>query len=142
MTDRLSERAALEDTLFLALTRPAMMWGVPSVGCLLNVTGSIIVGSWLGIGSWRVLAWIAFLMPSVHFAMRWAAARDHNLFRTKLLYLETKGRSGGTALWGGSSLTPLPGRWPRRAAELPISIGADTGSVETGAEAGREAGDV
>lgn len=134
MADVPDDRGMLEDTLFLALTRPAMMWGVPAVGCLVNVTGSIIVGSWLGIGSWRVLAWIAFLMPSVHFAMRWAAAKDHNLFRTKLLYLETKGRSGGTALWGGSTLAPLPVRWPRRAADLPLSVGIDIDLTEADGE--------
>lgn len=113
-----TDPAALEDTLFLALTRPSMMFGVPSVGCMLNVTGSVIVSAWLGMGSWHILAWMICLMPSVHFLMRWAAARDHNWFRTAGLGIETKGH--GTDKWGGSTLTPLPSVWPGTAKGMDV----------------------
>lgn len=120
--DMEARRAALEDTLFLALTRPAMMLGVPSVGLMLNVTGSIIVSSWLGMGSWHILAWMIVLMPTVHFLMKWAVAKDHNLFRTKLLWIETKGQSALDTDWGGSSVTPIPAVWPTRSKDLDISV--------------------
>jgi len=117
------DRANIEDTLFVALLRPAMMFGVPATGCMLNVTGSIIVSSWLGMGSWHILAWMIVLLPSIHMLMRYAVSRDHNWFRTRLLFVETKGRSS-TAMWGGSSLTPLPTRWPSKAVDMPVGIGS------------------
>jgi type IV secretion system protein VirB3 len=117
-----ARRAALEDTLFLALCRPSMMLGVPSVGLMLNVTGSIIVSAWIGMGSWRILMWMVILMPTVHLIMRFAVAKDHNLFRTKLLMIETKGRSGFDNFWGGSSVTPIPAVWPRKSRDLNISV--------------------
>jgi type IV secretion system protein VirB3 len=115
-------RAALEDTLFLALTRPAMMLGVPSVGLMLNVCGSIVVSSWLGMGSWHILAWMVALMPTVHFLMKWAVAKDHNLFRTKILFVETKGQSTLNGNWGGSTVTPIPAVWPSKSKDLDISV--------------------
>lgn len=124
MTDQADHRTILEDTLFVALLRPAMMWGVPATGCMLNISGSIIVSSWLGLGSWHIMLWMAVLMPAVHMVMRYAVSQDYNWFRTRLLFLETKAKSGNIAFWGGSSLSPLP-RMPKKPAEMPISLGWD-----------------
>jgi len=112
-----------DDMLFLALTRPAMKWGVPAVGCMLNISGSMIVGAWLGVGNGlMILMWWSALIVPIHLLMRYAVSRDHNFFRVWLLWLETKGGSVGSDIWGGATLSPLPVRWPRKAKDLPISV--------------------
>ena len=72
------------DTLFLALTRPAMKWGVPWEGFFVITVGTVFGGMILG----SPLYWLAW--PAIHLAMRAAVARDHNRFRIWRLWLETK----------------------------------------------------
>jgi type IV secretion system protein VirB3 len=117
-----------EDCLYLALTRPAMRAGCPVVGLMLNLSGSVLFAAWAGLLVRFSLFYGLALFVVVHFVMRILVERDHNIFRIKLLWMETKGRSlAAFELWGGSTLTPLTSRWPRKAADLPISIGWDDG---------------
>jgi type IV secretion system protein VirB3 len=114
MTCDPEERLA-EDTLFLACTRPAVVLGVPMEAMGINI----------------ILTAIAFLAghsplclligPALHRVFRAICKSDHNAFRVLWLYVETKGRSSNTALWGGSSATPLPLR--RRFAPLEADRG-------------------
>lgn len=97
------------DTLFLALTRPPMHWGVPYEGFCCNVVGSFLIGLWLG----SPLYWPICIV--IHLPMRALASLDHNFFRVRRLQIETRGKSVGSDTWGGSSLAPLP-RWPARTA--------------------------
>lgn len=113
-------RAAIEDTLYVACTRPAMMLGVQAEAFMLNISGSIIIGGWLGVGSWHKLIYWPVLIGGIHLIQRYAYARDHNWFRVWKLGIETKG--WGTATWGGSSVTPIPAGWPRKAKDLPIGL--------------------
>lgn len=87
---------------------------------MLNVCLSIIVSAWVGMHSWHMMLYMAVLIPSIHMVMRYASARDHNWFRVRLLGIESKGY--GTATWGGSTVTPIPARWPRKAKDLPIGL--------------------
>lgn len=111
-------REALENTLFVVLTRPAVFMGVPVVGCLLNVAGSVIAGSWLGIGSWHMLVWWIVLIPAIHGIMRAAVARDYFMFRVAMVWMDTKGQAVIDTRWGGSSLTPLPIGFPKKSKEM------------------------
>lgn len=104
------------DTLFLALTRPPMKWGVPYEGFVCNVVGSFLIGLWLG----SPLYWPICIL--VHFPMRALASHDHNFFRVRRLMIQTKGQSVGSDLWGGSSLAPLPSRHLRPASQVPGSV--------------------
>jgi len=113
-------RAAIEDTLYVACCRPAMMLGVPAEGLMLNLCGSVIASAWAGMHSWHMLAYMAASVLSVHMVMRFASARDHNWFRVFQLGAQTKGF--GTARWGGSTLTPIPAKWPGRARDLSIDL--------------------
>lgn len=123
-----NEPPQLEDILFLALCRPAMKFGVPVVGLLINLSGSVMFAAWAGLVVNFSLLYGALLFVAVHFIMRLLVERDHNMFRIKLLWVETKGRSlAAFEVWGGSTLTPLTRRWPRKPADLPISIGWDDG---------------
>jgi len=97
-----------EDTLFLACTRPAMVWGVPmeAMGINLIVTGLAFL---LG-GS---LAWLSLALV-LHAVFRGVCATDHNAFRVLTVWLETRARARNGLLWGGSSCTPAPLRRLRR----------------------------
>jgi len=97
------------DTLFLALTRPPMKWGVPYEGFVCNVVGSFLIGLWLG----SPLYWPICLI--IHVPMRALTSLDHNFFRVRRLQIQTKGASVGSDMWGGSSLAALP-VWPARSA--------------------------
>ena len=104
-----------EDTLFLACTRPAMIAGVPveAMGVNIMVSGfAFLVG-----GS---LAYLA-IAPVLHLVFRELVKRDHNRFRVLLVFMDTKGRSRNSGLWGGSSCSPL--KVIRRYSEKDLSLG-------------------
>jgi type IV secretion system protein VirB3 len=98
------------DTLYLACTRPAMKWGVPIEGYVLNVGLTWIFGMALG----SPLYWAAFF--PVHLVMRALANKNPNFFRELRLWLETKGSNiTGT-------LNALPVGRPRKAAEVASAV--------------------
>lgn len=92
----------VEDPLFLACTRPAMVLGVPmeAMGVNVIVSGMIFL---IGGSLFYLLA-----APVIHLVFRAVCKVDHNAFRLILMFLDTKGRSRNGRLWGGSSATPLP----------------------------------
>ncbi|WP_421937324.1 type IV secretion system protein VirB3 [Phenylobacterium sp.] len=102
----------IEEPLFLACTRPAMILGVPMEAMALNVIVSAV--AFLAGGSLLYL----LLAPALHLVFQAVCKTDPNAFRILYLYVETRGRSRNGGLWGGSSRTPLPLRPRRRAAEL------------------------
>lgn len=91
----------VEDTLFLACTRPAMVLGVPMEAMGLNIIAS---GLCFLVGGSLLYLLIAFALHGVFTAI---CRTDHNAFRLLLVYLDTKGRARNGALWGGGSYTPL-----------------------------------
>lgn len=92
----------VEDTLFLACTRPVMVLGVPFEAMAINMIVSSV--AFLAGHS------LAYLLaaPVLHFLFRAICKTDPNAFRVLYLFVETKGRARNNALWGGSSATPLP----------------------------------
>lgn len=90
------------DILFLALTRPAMKFGVPFEALLINALMTINIGIILG----SPLYWALGIV--IHFPMRVIASKDHNFFRVYRLWFETKAQALKTSAWGGSMLSPLP----------------------------------
>jgi len=104
------ERLA-EDTLFLACTRPAMVLGVPMEAMGINIIVTAI--AFLAGHSMLYL----LIAPAVHVVFQAICRSDHNAFRLLWLYVETKGRSRNSQLWGGSSTTPLPLRRRHSAVE-------------------------
>ena len=101
------------DTLFIALTRPAMMWGVPFEAFFVNAGLTAALVMWGGRGN--VIYYAA--APVLHFILRLLASRDHNFFRIWTVWARTKGRAYANSAFGGSTLEPLPGR-PSRPEEL------------------------
>ncbi|MBJ7483480.1 MAG: type IV secretion system protein VirB3 [Brevundimonas sp.] len=98
----MSEERLIEDPLFLACTRPAMIMGVPMEAMGVNV---MISGLAFLVGGSLLYLLIA---PVLHLVFRAVCKVDHNAFRLLLVFVDTKGRARNGALWGGSSPTPLP----------------------------------
>ena len=95
------EERVAEDILFLACTRPAMILGVPMEAMGINIILTAIVFL-----AGRSLLYL-LIAPALHLVFQAICKSDHNAFRLLWLYVETKGRSRNSALWGGSSTTPL-----------------------------------
>lgn len=102
----------IEEPLFLACTRPAMILGVPMEAMALNVMVSAV--AFLAGGSLLYL----LIAPALHLVFQAVCKTDPNAFRILYLYVETRGRSRNGGLWGGSSRSPLRLRPCRRAADL------------------------
>lgn len=103
------------DVLFLALTRPALMWGVPLEGLLLNAATVFFLGVTLKAPTvWRspVMFW-ALAIP-VHMAMRELTSWDYHWSRTLILSLRS--------LALGSKLVSLPRGKPKTGQELSSSV--------------------
>ncbi|MFK4056838.1 type IV secretion system protein VirB3 [Brevundimonas sp. NPDC046655] len=98
----MAEERLIEDPLFLACTRPAMVMGVPMEAMGVNVILSGVV--FLVGGSLLHL----LIAPALHLVFRAVCRTDHNAFRLLFAYVDTKGRARNGATWGGSSPTPLP----------------------------------
>lgn len=97
----ISRQALVEDTLFIACTRPAMFAGVTMEAMGMNVIATTIF--YLAAGS------VAYALVGVvfHFIFRALVKHDHNMFRIVVAWVETRGRSRTTSHWGGSSISPL-----------------------------------
>lgn len=104
------------DTLFVAMTRPTVKWGVPFEGFVANaiLTGGVTVGI--------VHSPPGFLIGvCVHFALREICRINPHFFHQANLYQATKMRSLTKHIWGGSRLQPSPTQ-VRRAAEMVTSV--------------------
>lgn len=96
------EERLVEDPLFLACTRPAMVAGVPMEAMGLNLMVSATVFLAAHSPAWLLIA------PALHAVFHAVCKSDHNAFRVLWQFVETKGRSRTGLAWGGSSPTPLP----------------------------------
>ena len=99
-----SEERLVENPLFLACTRPAMVLGVPMEAMGLNLIVCAVVFLAANLPAWLLLA------PALHLVCQAVCKSDPNAFRVIWQYLETKGRARNAAAWGGSSFPPLPVR--------------------------------
>ncbi len=108
----MTDERLIDEPLFLACTRPAMVLGVPMEAMGVNVIVSGVV--FLVGGSLLYL----LVAPALHLVFRAVCKADHNAFRLLFVFVDTKGRSRNGSAWGGSSPTPLPLVRRYRAAEL------------------------
>jgi type IV secretion system protein VirB3 len=98
----MAETRLIDEPLFLACTRPAMVLGVPMEAMGVNV---ILSGLAFLVGGSLLYLLVA---PAMHLVFRAICKADHNAFRLLFVFVDTKGRSRNGAIWGGSSPTPLP----------------------------------
>jgi len=96
------EARPTEDTLFLALTRPALWLGVPLEAALLIAMAAVLM---LLLTSNPLYA--IGLGGALLGAARLIVRTDYNMFRLIFLWGRTKARSQNRAYWAGSSYSPL-----------------------------------
>ncbi|AXJ97545.1 type IV secretion system protein VirB3 [Sphingomonas sp. FARSPH] len=91
------------NTLFLAVTRPALWAGIPIEAAVPILLVSVIVL----IGTNNPV--YAGISGAVMYALaRLVVRQDVNAFRLLFLWGRTKAANRNRAFWGGSSYTPLP----------------------------------
>lgn len=93
----------LKDTLFLAVTRPALWAGIPIEAAVLLLISSASVLIWSNSPIYAGLV-VAFGYSIARLIVR----HDVNAFRLLFLWGRTKAGNRNRAFWGGSSYSPLP----------------------------------
>jgi type IV secretory pathway VirB3-like protein len=104
----------LKEILFLALCRPALVFGVPFEALGLNVFCCFLAGAYLAAPTiWRspIVFWLAAV--PIHFALRQLTSYDYHWARTARLWV--MGLSCRV-------LYSLPSRRPRSAGEVASSV--------------------
>ena len=89
------------DPLFVALTRPATIWGIPYGAFIILLMSTAIV--FLAAGKLIYLA-MGFPAYSILYLM---SANDPYIFGSTWLWMKTLGRSKNQAFWGSRSFSPL-----------------------------------
>lgn len=91
------------DPLFVAATRPALIFGLPIemfVPLVMVAAGVMIFG--------HDPLYLFVLVP-LYFGARWLVRYDYNAPRVAWLWFRTKATGAGeTQIWGGSSPSPFP----------------------------------
>jgi type IV secretion system protein VirB3 len=93
-----------EEPLFLAITRPALLWGVPIEAAVLSVVLGCIA-SFLTCGT--LILFLPFAAV-LFVAARLVSARDPLIFGVLFAWLQSRPRGvASSRLWGGISMSPL-----------------------------------
>jgi|TARA_R110000803_G_scaffold20907_2_gene53244 type IV secretion system protein VirB3 len=92
-----------EDPLSLALTRPALWFGVPVEATMMIASFSAVILMIFGNPIIAIAIGGAILL-----AARFIVRSDYNMFRILQLYMRTKAGPPNKGVWGGSSYSPLP----------------------------------
>jgi type IV secretion system protein VirB3 len=103
------------EVLFLALTRPALVWGAPVEAVVINLAVTLLGGMILSAPVWYRAPFIywAAAFP-IHMAIRGVTSWDYHGFRTLRFWLETTGI-------GRTTLGNLPAGRPRTSTEIASS---------------------
>ena len=112
----MTRKGLVQDTLFLACTRPAMTLGVP-----IEAWALIMIATTLIFIVMKNPLYLAVGVP-VWLLCKALAGQDHNCFRALFLWIETKGRCRNSGFWGGSSSSPLLVRRRFRPGEVRIAL--------------------
>lgn len=102
-----SEQDVCVDVLFVAMTRPATVWGVPFSAFIIEFMGTVLI--FLGVGNPVVL--LSFI--PIHAILYLVSSEDPGAFDSLFLWVQTFGLCLNRIFWGGASFSPLsPKRWP------------------------------
>lgn len=96
------EQTLTVDPLFVAMTRPATVLGVPYVAFVAEIVVSAMV--FLAIGN---PLWIAIVFP-IHGILYLISVNDPSIFFSIAMWVKTNGKCLNTAYWGAASFSPLP----------------------------------
>lgn len=89
------------DTLFVGLTRPATIWGIPYTAAIIEIMVTALI--FLAVGN---PIYIALIVP-LHATLYLISATDPGAFESIYMWLKTIGRCRNTRFWGAASFSPL-----------------------------------
>ena len=92
------------DPLFVGLTRPAMVWGIPYTAFIVEVLATAITFLATGHPLYLLLA-----VP-LHSVLYLVSAQDPGAFDELFMWLKTNGRCRNARFWGAASFSPLETR--------------------------------
>ena len=90
-----------KDVLFVGLTRPATMWGIPYVAFILEFMATTLI--FLAIGNPLYL----LLAVPIHGILYLISASDPEVFNSSFIWMKTSGRCRNVRFWGAVSFSPL-----------------------------------
>jgi type IV secretion system protein VirB3 len=90
------------DPLFVGLTRPATMWGIPYIAFVVEFMATTLI--FLAVGNPLFL----LLAVPIHAVLYLVSANDPGIFGSIFLWMKTIGRCRTAAFWGAASFSPLP----------------------------------
>ena len=90
------------DVLFVGLTRPATMWGVPYIAFVIEFMAVTLI--FLAVGN----PFYLLLVLPVHGVMYLISANDPGIFNSIFIWMKTTGKCRNSRFWGGASFSPLP----------------------------------
>ena len=96
-----TDEMIIEEDVYLALTRPPMLYGVPLEAAL----GCVGVGGLSMIMTDNIF-YLGLSIP-LFFVAKLIVKKDANAFRVLFRFIETKARCRNRSIWGGSSTSPL-----------------------------------
>lgn len=88
------------DELFVGLTRPATMWGIPYGAFVIEFMATTLV--FLAVGNPLYL----LLAAPIHGVLYAVSANNPRSFEALFIWLKTLGRSRNTRFWGAASFAP------------------------------------
>lgn len=92
-----------KNTLFLAVTRPALWAGIP-----IEAAALLLIGSASVLIQTNSPVYAALVVAFGYSISRLIVRHDVNAFRLLFLWGRTKAGNRNRAFWGGSSYSPLP----------------------------------
>ena len=92
------------DPLFVGLTRPATIAGIPYAAFVVEVMVTTLV--FLAVGNPLYL----LLAAPIHAMLYLVSAHDPGIFNSLWVWMNTNGRCRNTRFWGAASFSPLPTR--------------------------------
>lgn len=95
-----SEELIQVDTLFVGMTRPATVWGVPYTAVALESMITAII--FLGAGNPLYL----LLVLPIHGVLYLVGSSDPGIFDTMGVWVQTTARSTNKRFWGAASFAP------------------------------------
>ena len=96
------EQDVYTDPLFVGLTRPATMWGIPYLAFVAEFMATTLI--FLAVGNPLYL----LLAVPIHGVMYLVSANDPGVFNSIFLWMKTFGRCRNTRFWNAASFSPLP----------------------------------
>jgi type IV secretion system protein VirB3 len=99
-----SQKDLCIDPLFVGLTRPATIWGIPYTAFVIEFMSTTLI--FLAVGN---PLYLGIAIP-IHGILYLICASDIGVFGSIVVWMQTIGRCRNIRYWGAASFSPLP-KW-------------------------------